>query len=42
LFNLSAIRREMAAAIPALAALASGDLGEQGVRLTAEQMVASS
>jgi hypothetical protein len=41
LLNLGAIRREMAAAIPALAALASGEIGEQGVRLTAETMVAS-
>ena len=41
LFNLAAIRREMAQAIPALAALASGEIGEQGVRLQAAEMVTS-
>ena len=34
LFNAPALRREMAKKIPALAALAVGDLGEHGVRLT--------
>jgi NADH-quinone oxidoreductase subunit G len=41
LFNLAAIRREMGEAIPALAALASGEIGEQGVRLEANEGVAS-
>ena len=41
LFNLGAIRREMAQAIPALAALDSGEIGELGVRLQAVEMVAS-
>jgi NADH-quinone oxidoreductase subunit G len=41
LFNLGAIRREMAQAIPALAALNTGEIGEQGVRLQAVELVAN-
>ena len=41
LFNLAALRREMAEAIPALASLASGEVGEQGVRLQVGEAVAS-
>jgi NADH-quinone oxidoreductase subunit G len=41
LYNVAAIRREMGAAIPALAQLATGELGEQGVRLAANDWVAS-
>jgi NADH-quinone oxidoreductase subunit G len=40
LFNAPQLRREMAAAIPALAALESGKLGPQGVRLASEAKVA--
>jgi NADH-quinone oxidoreductase subunit G len=38
LFNLRALRKEMAQAIPALAALESGEVGEQGVRLVAAEV----
>jgi NADH-quinone oxidoreductase subunit G len=38
LFNLRALRKEMGAAIPALAALQSGEIGEQGVRLVAAEV----
>jgi len=41
LFNVGAIRREMAQAIPALAPLETGEIGEQGVRLHADAWVAS-
>jgi NADH-quinone oxidoreductase subunit G len=41
LFNLAAIRREMAQTIPELASLATGDVGEQGVRLQVGEAVAS-
>lgn len=40
LFNLKALRREMAQAIPALAALESGEIGELGVRLQAAEVAA--
>jgi NADH-quinone oxidoreductase subunit G len=40
LFNAPQLRREMAAAIPALAGLDSGKLGPQGVRLESEAKVA--
>jgi NADH-quinone oxidoreductase subunit G len=36
LFNMAALRREMAEAIPALAALGDGVLGEQGIRLATD------
>jgi NADH-quinone oxidoreductase subunit G len=39
LFNPTALRREMAEAIPALASLGDGQLGEQGVRLPSEGVV---
>jgi NADH-quinone oxidoreductase subunit G len=41
LFNVAAIRREMAKMIPALASLASGEIGEQGIRLQVGEAVAS-
>jgi len=41
LFNLAALRREMAETIPALSSLASGEVGEQGVRLQVGEAVAS-
>jgi NADH-quinone oxidoreductase subunit G len=41
LFNIAAIRREMGQAIPALAPLAGGEVGPQGVRLHANDGVAS-
>lgn len=41
LFNLSALRREIGQAIPALEPLASGEIGPQGVRLQANDWVAS-
>ena len=42
LFNLGAIRREMAEAIPVLrASLAAGEVSEQGIRLNVESMVSS-
>lgn len=41
LFNLRALRREMGEAIPALAALQSGELGEQGVRLVAAEVASA-
>ena len=41
LFNVGAIRREMAKMIPALASLASGEVGEQGIRLQVGEAVAS-
>jgi NADH-quinone oxidoreductase subunit G len=41
LFNVAAIRREMAETIPALASLASGEVGEQGIRLQVGEAVAS-
>ncbi|MGD9637368.1 MAG: molybdopterin-dependent oxidoreductase [Pirellulales bacterium] len=40
LFNLRALRKEMGEAIPALAALASGELGPEGVRLVAAEVAA--
>lgn len=40
LFNLKALRREMAQAIPALTALESGEIGELGVRLQAAEVAA--
>jgi NADH-quinone oxidoreductase subunit G len=40
LFNLRSLRKEMGEAIPALAALASGELGPEGVRLVAAEVAA--
>jgi len=40
LFNLRALRKEMGETIPALTALASGELGPEGVRLVAAEVAA--